>query len=54
MKKKLEFCSADIKGSEAGVILEGKEEIIVEQRLHFKFKMSNNQVKYEAFIAKLN
>ncbi|RDX78446.1 Retrovirus-related Pol polyprotein from transposon 17.6, partial [Mucuna pruriens] len=37
--------------SDAGVILEGPNGILVEQSLHFDFKASNNQAKYEALLA---
>ncbi|RDX63121.1 rnhA, partial [Mucuna pruriens] len=38
-------------GSEAGVILEGPDGILIEQSLHFDFKASNNQAEYEALFA---
>ena len=41
------------KGSGAGVILEDKNGVSIEQSLRFMFKTSNNQVKYEALLAGL-
>jgi len=43
--------SLNQQGSEAGVILEGSDGLLIEQALHFAFKASNNQAKYEALIA---
>jgi hypothetical protein len=43
--------SSNLKGSGAGVILEGPNDILVEQSLMFEFKASNNQAEYEALIA---
>lgn len=43
--------SSNLKGSGAGVILEGPDDIIIEQSLIFEFKASNNQAEYEALIA---
>jgi len=43
--------SSNQQGSEAGVILEGPNELLIEQALRFAFKANNNQVKYEALIA---
>jgi ribonuclease HI len=43
--------SSNLKGSGAGVILEGPNDILIEQSLRFKFKASNNQAEYEALIA---
>lgn len=37
----------------AGVVLEGPNELLVEQSLVFKFPISNNQAEYEALIAGL-
>ncbi|RDX93842.1 Retrovirus-related Pol polyprotein from transposon opus, partial [Mucuna pruriens] len=42
--------SSNKKGSGAGVILEGPGGVLIEQSLHFDFKVSNNQVEYEAFL----
>ncbi|RDY13740.1 Retrovirus-related Pol polyprotein from transposon 17.6, partial [Mucuna pruriens] len=36
--------------SGAGVILEGPEGVLIEQSLHFDFRASNNQAKYEALL----
>ncbi|RDX88927.1 Retrovirus-related Pol polyprotein from transposon 17.6, partial [Mucuna pruriens] len=36
--------------SGAGVILEGPDDILIEQSLHFDFKASNNQAEYEALL----
>ncbi|XP_068466335.1 uncharacterized protein [Phaseolus vulgaris] len=38
-------------GSEAGVILEGPNSVLIEQSLRFAFKASNNQAEYETLIA---
>ncbi|RDX73390.1 Retrovirus-related Pol polyprotein, partial [Mucuna pruriens] len=43
--------SSNHTGSGAGVILEGPAGIVIEQSLHFEFKASNNQAKYEALLA---
>ena len=37
-------------GSEAGVILEGPNDVLIEQSLRFAFKASNNQAECEALI----
>ena len=37
----------------AGVVLEGPDEIFIEQALKFDFKTSNNQAEYEAILAGL-
>ncbi|XP_017420386.1 uncharacterized protein LOC108330410 [Vigna angularis] len=41
------------KGGGAGAVLEGPNGLVVEQSLIFQFKISNNQVEYEALIAGL-
>jgi len=43
--------ASNLKGSGAGVILEGPDGILIEQSLRFSFKASNNQEEYEALIA---
>jgi ribonuclease HI len=43
--------ASNIRGSGAGVILEGPDGVLIEQSLHFAFKASNNQAEYEALIA---
>ena len=43
--------SSNQQGSGAGVILEGPNEMLIEQALRFAFKASNNQAEYEALIA---
>jgi ribonuclease HI len=43
--------SSNLKGSGAGVILEGPDDILIEQSLRFEFKASKNQAEYEALIA---
>jgi len=43
--------SSNQQGSGAGVILEGPNEVLIEQSLRFAFKASNNQAEYEALIA---
>lgn len=45
--------SSNKKGSGAGLILKGPENIILEYALRFSFKASNNTAEYEAFIAGL-
>ena len=41
-------------GAGAGVVLEGPDNVLIEQSLRFRFKTSNNQAEYEAIIAGLN
>jgi ribonuclease HI len=43
--------SSNLKGSGAGVVLEGPDDILIEQSIRFEFKASNNQAEYEALIA---
>ena len=43
--------SSNLKGSRAGVVLEGPNDLLIEQSLRFEFKVSNNQAEYEALIA---
>ncbi|GAU47561.1 hypothetical protein TSUD_404080 [Trifolium subterraneum] len=43
--------SSNLRGSGAGVVLEGPDGVLIEQSLRFAFKASNNQAKYEALIA---
>ncbi|XP_058751691.1 uncharacterized protein LOC131624793 [Vicia villosa] len=43
--------SSNLKGSGAGIVLEGPRDFILEYSLCFKFKASNNQAEYEALIA---
>jgi ribonuclease HI len=43
--------ASNIKGSGAGVVLEGPDGVLIEQSLRFAFKASNNQAEYEALIA---
>jgi len=38
----------------AGVVLEGPEDLLIEQALQFSFKATNNQAEYEAILAGLN
>ncbi|XP_068474796.1 uncharacterized protein [Phaseolus vulgaris] len=42
--------SSNKQGSRAGVILEGPNELLIEQALRFAFKANNNHAKYEALI----
>ena len=42
--------SSNAKGSGAGVILEGPDNMLLEQSLKFDFKATNNQAEYEALI----
>jgi len=46
--------SSNLKGSGAGIILEGPGDVLIEQSLRFEFKASNNQAEYEALIAGMN
>jgi len=39
---------------EAGVVLEGLGDLLLEQALKFRFKATNNQAEYEALLAGLN
>ncbi|XP_039687900.1 uncharacterized protein [Medicago truncatula] len=43
--------SSNLKGSGAGIVLEGPGDLLIEQSLKFEFKASNNQAEYEALIA---
>ncbi|MCI78084.1 gag-pol polyprotein, partial [Trifolium medium] len=43
--------SSNLRGSGAGVVLEGPDGVLIEQTLRFDFKASNNQAEYEALIA---
>jgi ribonuclease HI len=43
--------SSNLKGSGAGVTLEGPDSVLIEQSLRFEFKASNNQSEYEALVA---
>lgn len=45
--------SSGHQGGGAGIVLEGPDDIVVEQTLIFRFKVSNNQAEYEALIAGL-
>lgn len=45
--------SSNIKGSGAGIVLEGPGELILEQSLCFRFQNNNNQAEYEAIISGL-
>ena len=45
--------SSNRKGSGAGVILEGPNDIMLEYSLKFDFKATNNQAEYEALLAGL-
>ncbi|RDX91081.1 hypothetical protein CR513_26985, partial [Mucuna pruriens] len=38
------------RGSGTGVILEGPNEVLIKQSLHFNFKANNNQAEYEALL----
>jgi len=59
MVEKNDWWSLSVDGSRnkkrrrAGVILEGPNELTLEQAIHFGFVTSNNQDKYEALIARL-
>ncbi|XP_068503947.1 uncharacterized protein [Phaseolus vulgaris] len=43
--------SSNQQGSGAGIVLEGRNGVLIEQALRFAFKASNNQAEYEALIA---
>nr|KYP38150.1 Uncharacterized protein Mb2253c family [Cajanus cajan] len=45
--------SSNSKGGGAGIILEGPNQVTLEQSLKFSFKATNNQAKYEALLAGL-
>jgi len=46
--------SSNPKGAGADIVLEGLNDILIEKSLHFAFKTSNNQAKYEAILAGLS
>jgi len=39
---------------QAGIILDGSDDILLKQALKFDFKTSTNEVEYEAILADLN
>ncbi|CAJ2632006.1 unnamed protein product [Trifolium pratense] len=43
--------ASNVRGSGAGIVLEGPDGVMIEQSLRFAFKASNNQAEYEALIA---
>ncbi|MCI16522.1 gag-pol polyprotein, partial [Trifolium medium] len=43
--------ASNIRGSGAGVVLDGPDGVLIKQSLRFAFKASNNQAEYEALIA---
>ncbi|GAU30655.1 hypothetical protein TSUD_31270 [Trifolium subterraneum] len=43
--------SSNLRGSGAGIVLEGPDGVPIEQSLRFAFKASNNHAEYEALIA---
>nr|KYP56513.1 Retrovirus-related Pol polyprotein from transposon 17.6 [Cajanus cajan] len=45
--------SSNVKGSRAGIILEGPNDMMLELALKFDFKATNNQAEYEALLAGL-
>nr|KYP72275.1 Transposon Ty3-I Gag-Pol polyprotein [Cajanus cajan] len=45
--------SSNSKGGGVGIILEGLNQVTLEQSLKFSFKVTNNQAKYEALLAGL-
>ncbi|KAK7396592.1 hypothetical protein VNO78_17713 [Psophocarpus tetragonolobus] len=45
--------SSNRQGSGAGIVLEGPDNILLEQSLKFNFRASNNQAEYKALIARL-
>jgi len=46
--------SSNPKGVDAGIVLEGPNDILIEKSLHFAFKTSNNQAEYEAILTGLS
>ena len=42
--------ASNVKGSRATIILEGPDNVTLEQALKLNFKVSNNQAEYEALI----
>jgi len=46
--------SSNPKGTGAGIVLEGPNDILIKKSLHFAFKTSNNQAEYEAILAGLS
>ena len=42
--------ASNVKGSGAGIILEGPDNVTLELALKLNFKASNNQTKYKALI----
>ncbi|XP_014490482.1 uncharacterized protein LOC106753202 [Vigna radiata var. radiata] len=45
--------SSDRRGGGAGIVLEGPDDLLVEQAISFNFQLSNNQTEYEALISGL-
>ncbi|XP_014491679.1 uncharacterized protein LOC106754193 [Vigna radiata var. radiata] len=45
--------SSDRRGGGAGIVLEGPDDLLVEQAVSFNFQLSNNQAEYEALISGL-
>nr|KYP72078.1 Uncharacterized protein Mb2253c family [Cajanus cajan] len=45
--------SSNSKGGGAGIILEGPNQVTLEQSLKFSFKVTNNQAEYEALLTRL-
>lgn len=45
--------SSNLKGSGAGIVLEGPRDVTLEQSLCFNFQASNNQTEYKAVIVGL-
>jgi ribonuclease HI len=43
--------ASNLRGSGAGVVLEGPDGVMIEQSLRFAFRASSNQAEYEALIA---
>jgi len=46
--------SSNPRGAGTGIVLEGPNDILIEKSLHFAFKTSNNQARYEAILAGLS
>ena len=45
--------SSNLRGSGAGIVLEGPIDLVLEYLLRFKFQTSNNQAEYEALVVKM-
>lgn len=46
--------ASNIKGNGTRIMLEGPDELLIEQSLNFEFKARNNKSKYETLIADMS